>query len=120
VISKPEGELLDAIHWRMPRWSGESINESGIADDAHVIMSDASFEAWLGEHMAAQPQPLLQVVDLWVPADCLPAEVARPMPTLPQPAQPTRCRRCCCSATGRLRCASCATPWLRCRIRTGS
>lgn len=89
VISKPEGELLDAIHWRMPRWSGESINESGIADDAHVIMSDASFEAWLGEHMAAQPQPLLQVVDLWVPADCLPAEVARPMPTLPQPAQPT-------------------------------
>jgi hypothetical protein len=89
VISKPEGELLDAIHWRMPRWSGESINESGIADDAHVIMSDASFEAWLGEHMAAQPQPLLQVVDLWVPADCLPAEVARPMPTLPQPAQPS-------------------------------
>jgi hypothetical protein len=57
VISKPEGELLDAIHWRMPRWSGESINESGIADDAHVIMSDASFEAWLGAYGCAAAAP---------------------------------------------------------------
>lgn len=89
LITKAEGALLDAIHWRMPRWSGESINESGIADDAHVILSDINFDVWLGEHVAAAAQPLVQVVDLWVPAESLPTEVGRPMPVLPQPSQPT-------------------------------
>ena len=88
-IDAAEGEALDALHWRMPRWSGETVNESGIADDAHVIMSDASFEAWLGENLSQPAQPLVQVCDLWIPHDSIPAEAARPMPVLPQPTQPT-------------------------------
>lgn len=82
-ISKAEGEVLDAVHWRVPRWSGETLNESGIADDAHVVMSDASFEAWLAEHLDAKPQPLVALRDIWVPVECVPAEASHQPPNLP-------------------------------------
>ena len=65
LISKSDAEVLDAVHWRVPRWSGETLNESGIADDAHVVMSDASFEAWLAEHVDATAQPLVALRSLY-------------------------------------------------------
>lgn len=82
VIQAGEAEALDAVHWRMPRWSGETINESGIADDAHVIFSDASFEAWLTEHVGAQAEPLLQLRDIWLPKEYLPAHAGEQAPEL--------------------------------------
>lgn len=85
LISKPEGERLDAIHWRMPRWSGESINESGIADDAHVVMSDASFEAWLAENLSAAAEPLVQIRDIWLPKEWVPEQAAEQPPKLAAP-----------------------------------
>ncbi|MEG0447928.1 MAG: hypothetical protein RR687_14305, partial [Comamonas sp.] len=54
-----EGQALESVHWRLPRWSGETLNESGMADDAHVVMSDASFEAWLQQHVTAPAQALV-------------------------------------------------------------
>ncbi|RGE46786.1 hypothetical protein DZC30_03225 [Comamonas testosteroni] len=88
LINAAEGELLDAVHWRVPRWNGETINESGMADDAHVVMSDASFEAWLGEHVSHAAQPLVELRDIAVPLECVPAEAADKPPhlsTAPQP-----------------------------------
>ena len=83
LISKSDAEVLDAVHWRVPRWSGETLNESGIADDAHVVMSDASFEAWLAEHVDATAQPLVALRDIWVPLECVPAEAGDLQPHLP-------------------------------------
>lgn len=82
LISRSDGDVLDAVHWRVPRWSGETLNESGIADDAHVVMSDASFEAWLAEHLDAKPQPLVALRDIWVPLECVPAEAGNEPPQL--------------------------------------
>ena len=88
VLTEGEANALDDMHWRLPRWSGESINESGIADDAHLVMSDASFEAWLNEHISAKAQPLVQIRDIWLPAECVP-ELASAQPpklaTMPSP-----------------------------------
>lgn len=83
LINAAEGEALDAVHWRVPRWSGETINESGMADDAHVVMSDASFEAWLAEHLSQAAQPLVELRDIAVPLECVPAEAGDQPPHLP-------------------------------------
>jgi hypothetical protein len=57
----------------------------------HVIMSDASFEAWLGEHMGAAAAPAAGGGSLG--AGRLPAGRSRPAHAdLPQPAQPSPCR----------------------------
>ena len=88
LINAAEGEALDAVHWRVPRWSGETINESGMADDAHVVMSDASFEAWLSEHLSHSAQPLVELRDIAVPLECVPAEASDKPPHLPAAPQP--------------------------------
>ena len=77
-----EGQALESVHWRLPRWSGETLNESGMADDAHVVMSDASFEAWLQQHVTAPAQALVALRDIWVPADFVPAQAAEQPPRL--------------------------------------
>lgn len=82
LISQSDGDALDSVHWRVPRWSGETINESGIADDAHVVMSDARFDAWLAEHVRAVAQPLVALRDIWVPQECVPAEAGDQQPHL--------------------------------------
>lgn len=81
-LLRGEGEALEAVHWRLPRWSGETLNESGMADDAHVVMSDASFESWLQQHVAGTAQALVGLRDIWVPADFVPAQAAEQPPQL--------------------------------------
>ncbi|MEQ6433896.1 hypothetical protein V8Z74_02405 [Comamonas sp. w2-DMI] len=85
LLSRAQAQALEGIHWRLPRWSGETINESGLADDEHVVMSDASFEAWLGEHVASPAQPLVAVRDLWMPLETVPPQVAASSPALTPP-----------------------------------
>ena len=85
LIRADEAEALDAVHWRMPRWSGETLNESGIADDAHVVMADASFEAWLAENLSAAAEPLVQIRDIWLPKEWVPEQAAEQPPKLAAP-----------------------------------
>lgn len=85
LLDPQQAAALEFVHWRLPRWSGETINESGLADDAHVVMSDASFEAWLKQHLTSEARPLVEVRDLWVPAESLPATVQAKPPVLPLP-----------------------------------
>lgn len=84
-LSPAQAQALESVHWRLPRWSGETINESGLADDEHVVMSDASFEAWLNAHVASTAQPLVAVRDLWIPVESVPPQVAASPPALTPP-----------------------------------
>ncbi|GGH67367.1 hypothetical protein GCM10010975_37100 [Comamonas phosphati] len=87
LLGPVQAQALESVHWRLPRWSGETINESGLADDEHVVLSDASFEAWLGEHVASPAQPLVAVRDLWMPLESVPPQMAASPPALtPSPA----------------------------------
>lgn len=82
-----EAQALESIHWRLPRWNGEELNESGLADDAHTVFSDARFTAWMNANVQSAPVALSQVRDLWMPPDSvhLPKEGA----TLTLPPCPT-------------------------------
>lgn len=84
-LSPAQAQALESVHWRLPRWSGETVNESGLADDEHVVMSDASFEAWLNAHVASTAQPLVAVRDLWIPVESVPPQVAASPPALTPP-----------------------------------
>lgn len=83
VIEQGEAPSLDAMHERLPRWNDEHINDRGMADDAHGVMSDARFDAWLREHLNADAQALVQVRDLWLASESLPEQAAMQPPLLP-------------------------------------
>lgn len=70
ALATSEVEALESIHWRLPRWDGEELNESGLADDAHTVFSDVRFTAWLNTNVQSAPVELVQIRDLWVPWDC--------------------------------------------------
>lgn len=83
VIEQAEAPSLGVIHERLPRWNGEQINDSDMADEVHGVMSDARFDAWLKEHVSADGQALVQVRDLWLPSAWQPAQAATQPPLLP-------------------------------------
>ena len=83
VIEQSEESSLVAMHERLPRWNDEHIDDSNMADEAHGVMSDARFDAWLKEHLSADAQALVQVRDLWLPSEWLPAQAAMQPPSLP-------------------------------------
>lgn len=84
-LTPAEAAAVEAVHWRLPRWSGNEINESGLADDAHTILSDVRFTAWLNQHVHSAMTPLTAVRDLWVPWDGAPTMQEVALPELPQP-----------------------------------
>ena len=86
-LSAREDELVDGAHSRLPRWSGESVNvnESGMAVDEHDVLSDARFEAWLGQNISSPARALVAVRDIWAPEHCLTPQAGEQPPTLPKP-----------------------------------
>lgn len=84
-LTPAEAAAVDSVHWRLPRWSGNEINESGLADDAHTIFSDARFTAWVNQNIHSPMTPLTAVRDLWVPWDGAPTAQDVAPPDLPQP-----------------------------------
>ena len=84
LLSVVEAGWVDDLHWRLPRWNGESQGGNGVAAEGNNVLSDNVFETWLAKHVGAKAQALIAVCDLWIPADCVPAEVQALPPELPQ------------------------------------
>lgn len=84
-LSVAEAALVDDLHWRLPRWSGESEGGNGIAADTHSVLTDTAFEAWLSKHVSQKAQALVPVCDLWVPVEYIPDEAQAPALQIPQP-----------------------------------
>ena len=84
LLSVAEAGLVDDLHWRLPRWNGESQGGNGVAAEAHNALSDVAFDAWLAKNVNQKAQPLAGVCDLWVPADCIPEEAQAAPFAIPQ------------------------------------
>lgn len=85
-LSVAEAGLVDDLHWRLPRWSGESEGGNGVAAEGHNVLTDTAFEAWLSKHVQAKANALTGVCDLWIPADCVPAQAQAMPPVIPEQA----------------------------------
>lgn len=85
LMTVQEASAVDDLHWRLPRWSGDSEGGNGVAAEGHSPMSDAAFDAWMTKHLSKPAQPLVAVCDLWIPADCVPESAQAVPPELPQP-----------------------------------
>ena len=83
-LSVAEAAAVEAIQWRLPRWSGEELNESGLADDGHTVLSDARFTGWLQAHVHQPGVPLVALRDLWLPWDGISHEPDVAPPALPE------------------------------------
>lgn len=83
-LSVAEAALVDDLHWRLPHWSGESEGGNGVAAEGLNVLTDTAFEAWLSKHVSDKAQALAGVCDLWIPADCMPAEAQDGPPALPE------------------------------------
>ena len=42
LLSVAEAGLVDDLHWRLPRWNGESQGGNGVAAEAHNALSDVA------------------------------------------------------------------------------
>lgn len=85
LLSVQEAGAVDDLHWRLPRWNGASQGGNGVAAEGSNVLSDTAFEAWLAKHVSAKAQALMGVCDLWIPADCVPAQAQALPPELPEP-----------------------------------
>ena len=85
LLSVQEAGAVDDLHWRLPRWNGTSQGGNGVAAEGSNVLSDTAFEAWLAKHVSAKAQALMGVCDLWIPADCVPAQAQALPPELPEP-----------------------------------
>ena len=84
LLSVPEAALVDDLHWRLPRWSGESQGGNGVAAEGRNVLSDTAFDAWLTKNVNAKAHVLVGVCDLWIPADCVPAQAQAEPPVIPE------------------------------------
>lgn len=85
LLTVAQASAVDDLHWRLPRWNGQSTPGNGVALDARKVFSEGEFEAWLSQHVTQAAQALVSVCDLWIPADCVPAQAQAPVPVLAQP-----------------------------------
>ena len=85
TLSAEEAGLLESMHWRLPRWSGEETPGSGMQEDSQGALSDSLFQSWLQANVANTAMPLTAVRDLWVPWDAVPVQREENPPELPQP-----------------------------------
>ena len=85
TLSTEEVSVLEGMHWRLPRWSGEEGGSSSMHDDAQGPLSDVHFSAWLASNVANQAMPMVELRDLWVPWDAVPVQKDEPPPELPLP-----------------------------------
>ncbi len=83
LLSVPEAGRVDDLHWRLPHWSGESEGGNGVAAEGHNVLTETAFEAWLQKNVGAKAQALVGICDLWIPADCVPAEAQAMPPEVP-------------------------------------
>lgn len=84
LMSVAEASLVDDLHWRLPRWNGESQGGDGVAAEGRHVLSDGIFEAWLAKHVSGKAQALVGVCDLWIPADCVPVQAQAIPPAIAQ------------------------------------
>ena len=79
LLTVSEAALVDDLHWRLPRWEGNTQGGNGVAAEAQNVLSDTAFDAWLTKNVTAKAQPLAAVCDLWIPADCVPVQTEAPV-----------------------------------------
>lgn len=85
ILSAEEAEMLETIHWRLPRWSGQETSGAGMHEHNEGALSDSLFHSWLGSNVTNAATPLTAVRDLWVPWNAVPTEKDEEPPQLPQP-----------------------------------
>lgn len=85
TLSAEEASMLESMHWRLPRWSGEESSGGSMHEDAQGPLSDAHFNAWLAANVANQAMPMVELRDLWVPWDMVPVQKEEAPPELPPP-----------------------------------
>ena len=85
TLSAEEVSVLEGMHWRLPRWSGEETSSGSMHDDGQGPWSDTHFNAWLAANVANQAMPMVELRDLWVPWDAVPVQKEEAPPELPLP-----------------------------------
>src|SRR5574344_3153831 len=63
TLSTEEVSVLEGMHWRLPRWSGEEGGSSSMHDDAQGPLSDVHFSAWLASNVAINAMPMVELRD---------------------------------------------------------
>lgn len=84
LLSVAEAALVDDLHWRLPHWNRDKEGGNGVAAEAHNVLSDVAFDAWLSKNVSSKGQALSAVCDLKIPVDCVPESAQATPPTLPQ------------------------------------
>ena len=72
TLSAEEASALEEIHWRLPRWSGETVSVGAMHNEAQAPMTEGQFAAWLASNVANSAMPMAALRDLWVPRDAIP------------------------------------------------
>lgn len=84
LLTVAEAALVDDLHWRLPHWNLGKDGGNGVAAEAHNVLSDTAFDAWLAKHVSNKAQPLSAVCDLLIPADCVPEAAQAVPPVIPE------------------------------------
>lgn len=85
TLSAEEASALEEIHWRLPRWSGETVSVGAMHNEAQAPMTEGQFAAWLASNVANSAMPMAALRDLWVPWDAMPAQKEEVPPDIPLP-----------------------------------
>ena len=77
TLSAEEASALEEIHWRLPRWSGETVSVGAMHNEAQAPMTEVQFAAWLASNVANSAMPMARCCR-YSPRDAQPGTDHRP------------------------------------------